>query len=120
MLDKKEQLDFLKEFNLKEPALNTLIKDSYRKLSLHTFFTAGPEEIRAWAIKLKDTAYDAAGKIHTDFQRGFIKAEVFHINDLIKFKSEISVKEAGLIRQEGKDYIMKDGDIVFFKFNVTN
>ncbi len=120
MLDKKEQLEFLKEFNLKEPALNTLIKDSYRKLSLHTFFTAGPEEIRAWAIKLKDTAYNAAGKIHTDFQRGFIKAEVFHINDLIKYKNEVSVKEAGLIRQEGKDYIMKDGDIVFFKFNVTN
>ena len=120
MLDKKEQLEFLKEFNLKEPALNTLIKDSYRKLSLHTFFTAGAQEIRAWAIKLNDTAYDAAGKIHTDFQRGFIKAEVFHINDLMKFKSEISVKEAGLIRQEGKDYIMRDGDIVFFKFDVTN
>ena len=119
-LDTDEQLEYLKEFNLKEPALNTLIKTAYKILLLHTFFTAGPQEIRAWTIKLNDTAYDAAGKIHTDFQKGFIKAEIYHFNDLINYKSELSVKEAGLIRQEGKDYIMKDGDMVLFKFNVTN
>ena len=119
-LDTDEQLEYLKEFNLKEPALNTLIRTAYKILLLHTFFTAGPQEIRAWTIKLNDTAYDAAGKIHTDFQKGFIKAEIYHFNDLINYKSELSVKEAGLIRQEGKDYIMKDGDMVLFKFNVTN
>ena len=119
-LDTDEQLEYLKEFNLKEPALNTLIRTAYKILLLHTFFTAGPQEIRAWTIKLNDTAYDAAGKIHTDFQKGFIKAEIYHFNDLINYKSEILVKEAGLIRQEGKDYIMKDGDMVLFKFNVTN
>ena len=119
-LDAEEQLEYLKEFNLKEPALNTLIRTAYKILLLHTFFTAGPQEIRAWTIKLNDTAYDAAGKIHTDFQKGFIKAEIYHFNDLINYKSEVLVKEAGLIRQEGKDYIMKDGDMVLFKFNVTN
>ena len=119
-LEENEQLEYLKEFNLKEPALNTLIKNAYKILSLHTFFTAGPQEIRAWTIKLNDTAYDAAGKIHTDFQKGFIKAEIYHFNDLMTYKSELSVKEAGLIRQEGKDYIMKDGDMVLFRFNVTN
>jgi len=97
-----------------------LIRAAYKLLSLHTFFTAGPQEIRAWTIQLNDTAYDAAGKIHTDFQKGFIKAEIYHFNDLMNYKSELSVKEAGLIRQEGKDYIMKDGDMVLFKFNVTN
>ena len=97
-----------------------LIRTAYKLLSLHTFFTAGPQEIRAWTIKLNDTAYDAAGKIHTDFQKGFIKAEIYHFNDLMNYKSEVAVKEAGLIRQEGKDYVMKDGDMVLFKFNVTN
>ena len=119
-LEEEEQIEYLKEFELKEPALNTLIRTAYKLLSLHTFFTAGPQEIRAWTIKLNDTAYDAAGKIHTDFQKGFIKAEIYHFDDLMKYKSEVSVKEAGLIRQEGKDYIMKDGDMVLFKFNVTN
>ena len=119
-LDEVEQIEYLKEFNLKEPALKILIKTAYKLLSLHTFFTAGPQEIRAWTIKLNDTAYVAAGKIHTDFQKGFIKAEIYHFNDLMIYKSELSVKEAGLIRQEGKDYIMKDGDMVLFRFNVTN
>ena len=119
-LEEEEQIEYLKEFQLKEPALNTLIRSAYKLLSLHTFFTAGPQEIRAWTIKLNDTAYDAAGKIHTDFQKGFIKAEIYHFNDLMNYKSEAAVKEAGLIRQEGKDYIMKDGDMTLFKFNVTN
>ena len=119
-LDEDEQTEYLKEFNLAEPVLNQLIRTAYTMLSLHTFFTAGPKEIRAWTIKINDTAYDAAGKIHTDFQKGFIKAEIYHYEDLIKYKSELAVKEAGLIRQEGRDYIVKDGDMILFKFNVTN
>ena len=119
-LDDIEQKEYLEEFGLKEPALNSLIRKAYKMLSLHTFFTAGPQEIRAWTIKINDNAFDAAGKIHTDFQKGFIKAEVYHYLDLLKYKSELSVKEAGLIKQEGKEYIVKDGDIMLFKFNVTS
>ena len=119
-LEEIEQIEYLKEFGVEEPVLNSLIRKAYKMLSLHTFFTAGPQEIRAWTIKLKDTAYDAAGKIHTDFQKGFIKAEIYHFQDLLKYQNELSIKDAGLIRQEGKDYIVKDGDIILFKFNVTN
>jgi GTP-binding protein YchF len=119
-LNEEEQLEYLQEFNLEEPVLNHLIRNAYTMLSLHTFFTAGPQEIRAWTIKINDTAYDAAGKIHTDFQKGFIKAEIFNFLDLIKYKNEQAVKEAGLIRQEGKEYIVKDGDMILFKFNVTS
>ena len=119
-LEKLEQKEYLNEFGLNEPVLNSLIRKAYKMLSLHTFFTAGPEEIRAWTIKVNDNAYDAAGKIHTDFQKGFIKAEVYHYLDLLKYKSELAVKEAGLIKQEGKEYIVKDGDIMLFKFNVTS
>jgi len=119
-LDENEQKEYLKEFGVEEPVLNSLIRKAYKMLSLHTFFTAGPEEIRAWTIRLNDNAYDAAGKIHTDFQKGFIKAEVYHYSDLIKYKNELAVKEAGLIKQEGKEYIVKDGDIMLFKFNVTS
>jgi len=119
-LEKMEQKEYLDEFGLNEPVLNSLIRKAYKMLSLHTFFTAGPEEIRAWTIKLNDNAYEAAGKIHTDFQKGFIKAEVYHYLDLLEYKSELAVKEAGLIKQEGKEYIVKDGDIMLFKFNVTS
>jgi len=119
-LEDSEQKEYLEEFHIDEPILNQLITKAYKMLSLHTFFTAGVQEIRAWTIKLHDTAYDAAGKIHTDFQKGFIKAEIYHFTDLLKYKSELSVKEAGLIKQEGKEYIVKDGDIILFKFNVTN
>lgn len=119
-LEEEDQIEYLKEFNLSEPVLNQLIRTAYAMLSLHTFFTAGPKEIRAWTIKINDTAYDAAGKIHTDFQKGFIKAEIYHYNDLMKHNNEQAVKEAGLIRQEGKEYIVKDGDMILFKFNVTN
>ena len=119
-LEDIEQKEYLEEFGLKEPVLNSLIRKAYKMLSLHTFFTAGPQEIRAWTIKINDNAFDAAGKIHTDFQKGFIKAEVYHYLDLLKYKSELSVKEAGLIKQEGKEYIVKDGDIMLFKFNVTS
>ena len=119
-LEDIDQKEYLEEFGLKEPALNSLIRKAYKMLSLHTFFTAGPQEIRAWTIQINDNAFDAAGKIHTDFQKGFIKAEVYHYLDLLKYKSELSVKEAGLIKQEGKEYIVKDGDIMLFKFNVTS
>ena len=119
-LEEEEQKEYLKEFGVEEPVLNSLIRKAYNMLSLHTFFTAGRQEIRAWTIKLNDTAYDAAGKIHTDFQKGFIKAEVYHFSDLVKYKDELAVKEAGLIKQEGKEYIVKDGDIMLFKFNVTS
>ena len=119
-LDDDEQIEYLKEFSLAEPVLNQLIRTAYKMLSLHTFFTAGPKEIRAWTIKINDTAYDAAGKIHTDFQKGSIKAEIYHYEDLMKYNNELAVKEAGLIRQEGKEYIVKDGDMILFKFNVTN
>ena len=90
-LEEEDQIEYLKEFNLSEPVLNQLIRTAYTMLSLHTFFTAGPKEIRAWTIKLNDTAYDAAGKIHTDFQKGFIKAEIYHFQDLLKYKSELSI-----------------------------
>ena len=119
-LDDVDQQEYLKEFDIDEPILNQLIKKAYKMLSLHTFFTAGVQEIRAWTIKLNDTAYDAAGKIHTDFQKGFIKAEIYHFTDLLKYKNELAVKEVGLIKQEGKEYVVKDGDIILFKFNVTS
>ena len=119
-LSENDQQEYLKEFGLLEPVLNQLITNAYQMLSLQTFFTAGKQEIRAWTIKLNDSAYEAAGKIHTDFQKGFIKAEIYHFTELLKYKNELSVKEAGLIRQEGKDYIVKDGDIILFKFNVTS
>jgi ribosome-binding ATPase len=119
-LDEAEQKEYLKEFGVEEPVLNSLIRKAYKMLSLHTFFTAGVQEIRAWTIQLNDNAFDAAGKIHTDFQKGFIKAEVYHFSDLIKYKNELGVKEAGLIKQEGKEYVVRDGDIMLFKFNVTS
>ena len=109
---------FLDEYNLPEPGLEKLIHASFRLLDLETFFTGGPKEVRAWTIKRGASAPEAAGEIHTDFQRGFIKAEIFKYNDLITLGAEIAVRDAGLVRQEGKDYIVKDGDCIFFKFNV--
>ena len=109
---------FLDEYNLPEPGLDKLIHASFKLLDLETFFTGGPKEVRAWTIKLRATAPEAAGEIHTDFQRGFIKAEVYKYNDLVALGSEIAVRDAGLVRQEGKDYIVQDGDCIFFKFNV--
>ena len=95
-----------------------MIRSAYKILNLETFFTAGPKEIRAWSIPKGASAPNAAGVIHTDFERGFIKAEVYNIEDLIEFKNEENIKSAGKLRQEGKDYIVNDGDIIFFKFNV--
>ena len=105
-------------YNLDEPGLYRLISLAYKHLGLITFFTAGEKEIRAWTIHKNYFAPQAAGVIHTDFERGFIKAEVYHINDLIEYKTELSLKDNGKIRQEGKDYLVKDGDIIFFKFNI--
>ena len=113
--DKKEMLEAL---GLEESGLDTLIKKSYDLLGLMSFLTAGEPEVRAWTIKKGTKAPQAAGKIHSDIERGFIKAEVISYNELIKEGSMVQAKEKGLVRQEGKEYIMQEGDIVLFKFNV--
>ena len=113
--DKKEMLEAL---GLEESGLDRLIKKSYDLLGLMSFLTAGEPEVRAWTIKKGTKAPKAAGKIHSDIERGFIKAEVISYDDLMKEGSMVQAKEKGLVRQEGKDYIMQEGDIVLFKFNV--
>ena len=115
--DKKEMLEAL---GLKESGLDRVIREGYDLLGLMSFLTAGEPEVRAWTIKKGTKAPQAAGKIHTDIERGFIKAEVISFDELMKKGSMQNAKEKGLIRQEGKDYIMKDGDVVLFKFNVSN
>ena len=113
--DKKEMLEM---YGLEESGLDKVIKKSYDLLGLMSFLTAGEPEVRAWTIKKGTKAPEAAGKIHSDIERGFIKAEVVSYDDLMSAGSMVSAKEKGLVRSEGKDYIMKDGDIVLFKFNV--
>ena len=113
--DKKEMLEAL---GLKESGLDTLIRKSYDLLGLMSYLTAGEQEVRAWTIKKGTKAPEAAGKIHSDMERGFIKAEIVSYEDLIREGSMLQAKEKGLVRQEGKDYIMQEGDIVLFKFNV--
>ena len=103
---------------MEEPVLNKIIFKGYEILGLQTYFTAGPQEIRAWTIKNYSTAPNAAGVIHTDFERGFIKAEVISFDDYISCKGESGSKEKGKLRLEGKEYLVKDGDIIHFKFNV--
>jgi ribosome-binding ATPase len=114
----EEKREFLEAAGLEESGLNALIKTGYSMLGLRTFFTAGPDEDRAWTFHEGDTAPRAAGVIHTDFERGFIKAEIYHCDDLFELGSEAQVKVKGRLRIEGKEYIVKDGDIVHFKFNV--
>ncbi len=114
----EERAAFLEDAGLDEPGLAHLIRSGYRGLGLRTFFTAGPKEIRAWTFHEGATAPEAAGVIHTDFQKGFIRAETYHIEDLFTHGSEQKVREAGRLRQEGKEYRVKDGDVMFFKFNV--
>ena len=116
--DPEERMMFLDEFGIKESGLDKLIKTAYDILGLETFLTGGHDECRAWTFKKGMTAPQCAGVIHTDFERGFIKAEVYHYDDIHKYRTELAIKEAGKYRIEGKDYIMKDGDIVFFRFNV--
>jgi len=117
LTDEEKEL-FLSELNVDEPGLNLIIRETYALLNLHTYFTAGVKEVRAWTIKNGYTAPESAGVIHTDFQRGFIKAEVISFEDYINFGGEQKSKEAGKQRLEGKDYIVKDGDVIHFKFNV--
>ncbi len=114
----EERVEFLSSMNATEPGLNRLIREAYALLGLATYFTAGEKEVRAWTIKVGSSAPQAAGVIHTDFEKGFIRAEAYHCEDLFALKSEAAVKEAGKYRSEGKTYIVKDGDILFFKFNV--
>ncbi len=114
----EEKEEFLAAAGLEESGLSQLIHKGYEMLGLRTFFTAGPKEIRAWTFHDGDKAPRTAGVIHTDFEKGFIKAEVYHFSDLIEYGSEKKVKEAGKLRLEGKEYAVKDGDIMHFKFNV--
>lgn len=114
----EEKMEFLSEYGLKESGLNRLIRASYHILDLITYFTAGPQEVRAWTIHRGWKAPKAAGVIHTDFERGFIKAEVIKLDDYKKFKTESACKEAGKLSIEGKDYEVKDGDVMHFRFNV--
>jgi GTP-binding protein YchF len=116
--DPAEKLAFLEELGLKESGLSSLIHAAYRLLGLRTFFTAGADECRAWTIHAGDPAPKAAGVIHTDFEKGFIKAEVYSYDDIIKYGTEAKIKEAGKYRIEGKEYAVQDGDVMFFKFNV--
>ena len=117
MEDDEKQM-FLDDLGIKESGLDRLIKESYSLLGLCSFLTAGPKEVRAWTIKKGMKAPQAAGKIHSDFERGFIRAEVISYDDLIACGNMTAAKEKGLVRSEGKDYIMRDGDIVVFRFNV--
>ncbi len=113
-----DRREFMESVGLKESGLAVLARKAYHLMGLETFFTGGPDECRAWTIHAGDTAPKAAGVIHTDFEKGFIKAEAYSIEDLRKYGSEQKIKEAGKYRQEGKDYVVQDGDVLFFKFNV--
>lgn len=117
-LDDEERKAFLEELGLEESGLDKLIKASYRILGLISFLTAGPKETRAWTIKAGTKAPQAAGKIHSDFERGFIRVEVVNYDDLVKCGSYNAAKDKGLVRLEGKDYVVQDGDVVLFRFNV--
>jgi len=116
--DPEERQAFLEELGLQETGLDRMIHEGYRVLDLCTFFTVGEKENRAWTIPKNSRAPQAAGKIHTDFEKGFIRAEAYNFDDLVKYGSESAVKEAGQLRVEGKDYVVKDGDILHFRFNV--
>ena len=117
-LDDEDKMAFLADLGLEEPGLNRLIRAGYQLLGLQTYFTAGVKEVRAWTIHVGDTAPQAAGVIHTDFERGFIRAQTIAFEDFIKYKGEAGAKEAGKMRSEGKEYVVKDGDVLNFLFNV--
>ena len=118
MEHKDEQEMFMQEYGMKEPALNRLIQSAYKLLRLQTYFTAGVQEVRAWTIQEGWKAPQAASVIHTDFEKGFIKAEVISYDDFVKYGSEAAAREAGRLRIEGKEYVVKDGDVMHFRFNV--
>jgi len=117
-LEDDEKIEFLAEMGMDEPGLNRVIRAGYQLLNLQTYFTAGVKEVRAWTVKVGATAPEAAGVIHTDFQKGFIRAEVIGYQDFIEYKGEQGAKDAGRWRLEGKEYIVKDGDVIHFRFNV--
>ena len=117
-IPENEKKLFLDEYNIKIGGLSKLIEKSYEILNLITYYTAGPEESRAWSIIRDTKAPNAAGKIHTDFEKGFIRAEIIEYEDFIKCGSEEESKSKGLMRSEGKDYLVKDGDIIHFRYNV--
>ena len=109
---------FLDDLGLEEAGVSKLIKNAYSLLNLQTYFTAGEQEVRAWTIKIGITAPQAAGVIHSDFEKGFIKAEVIKFNDFVEYGSENAVKEAGKLMIQGKEYVVNDGDVMHFRFNV--
>jgi ribosome-binding ATPase len=117
-LEEADRAEFLAELKLDEPGLNRVIRGGYSLLGLQTYFTAGVKEVRAWTVHAGSTAPQAAGVIHTDFERGFIRAEVIAYDDFIRYKGEAGAKEAGKLRLEGKEYIVKEGDVMHFRFNV--
>jgi ribosome-binding ATPase len=116
-LDEDERGEFLADMGLKEPGLNRVVRAGYKLLGLETYFTAGVKEVRAWTIPANATAPQAAGVIHTDFERGFIRAEVIAYEDFVAFKGEQGAREAGKLRSEGKEYVVKDGDVIHFRSN---
>jgi GTP-binding protein YchF len=116
-LPDEDRYTMLSDYGMSEPALNTLTREAYRTLGLQSYFTAGPMEIRAWTIPVGATAPQAAGVIHTDFEKGFIRAEIYNFRDLLEHKTEAAIKAAGKMRSEGKTYIMQEGDIAHFLFN---
>lgn len=118
LAEEAERKEFLESLGLTEPGLNRIIRAGFKLLGLQTYFTAGPKEARAWTIHIGAKAPEAAGVIHTDFQRGFIKADVISFADYVAFKGEQGAKDAGKLRQEGKEYVVADGDVILFKFNV--
>ncbi len=118
MEEPADQQLFMEEYKMKEPALNKLIRSTYQLLNLSTYFTAGVQEVRAWTIHDGWKAPQAASVIHTDFEKGFIKAEVIAYNDYIQYGSETACRENGKLRIEGKEYVVKDGDVMHFRFNV--
>ena len=117
-LDELERIEFLKELGTNETGLSKIIKTGYNLLDLETFFTIGPKEAHAWTIKKGSSAPRAAGEIHTDFEKGFIRAEVIRYDDFTQLGSEAACKEAGKMAVQGKDYVVQDGDIMHFRFNV--
>jgi len=117
-LEEDEKAEFLTELGLEEPGLNRVIRAGYDLLGLQTFFTAGEKEVRAWTVRQGATAPQGAGRIHTDFEKGFIRAEVVSYDHFIEYQGEQGAKDAGKWRLEGKDYLMSEGDVVHFRFNV--
>jgi GTP-binding protein YchF len=117
-LPEAERAEFLRDLGLSEPGLNRVIRGAYQLLGLLTYFTAGPKEVRAWTVRVGSTAPQAAGVIHTDFERGFIRAEVIAFDDYVNYRGESGAREAGRLRLEGKEYLVREGDVMHFRFNV--